>query len=184
MATPLCVTEPPLKGRIRATAKWNELLEDVETGLMFVLMVRVNTLPSGRPRNSWVSPDQEVSGQKVRSREERLHLQGPLSLPLSFPVLLPLSHCGLSSKHMCVPHHDVQNKILKCNRRDSRKKSGRSVIFQVLWLISSFHLGVANLEHGVSDKVWSVSQFATMQTWLRSLCVWAIHTEGFCPLIG
>lgn len=107
-------------------------------------MVSGDTLSSGRSRDSRVSPDQEVSGQKVRSREERLDLQGPLSLPLSLLVLLPLSHCGLSSKHVCVPHHDVQNKVLQHNRKESGGKSGRSVISQVPRSISSFHLRDAN----------------------------------------
>lgn len=149
MATPLCVTEPPLKGRIRATAKRNELLEDLDTELTYILMGRVNTLSGGRPGNSRVPPDQEVSGQKVRSREERLHLQGPLSLPLSVPVLLPLSHCGLSSKHMCVPHHDVQNKILKGEQREVREVCYLPRAAVDIELPSRR----CCLEHGVFDKV-------------------------------
>lgn len=94
-----------------------------------------------------------MSGQEVRSREEGLNLQEPLSLPLSLPVLLPLSRCGLPSKHVCVPHHDVQNKVLKHKRRESGGESGRSVISRELRSISGFHLGDANVEGGVGDKV-------------------------------
>lgn len=115
-------------------------------------MLSGNTLTRGRPRNSRVSPDQQVSGQKVGSREERLDLQGPLPLPLPFPVLLPLSHRGLPSKHMCVPHHDVQNKILKHNRGERRK------VREVCYLSSAavdIELPSARceLERGVGDKV-------------------------------
>ena len=46
-----------------------------------------------------------------------------LSLSLSF---LSLSHCGLSSKHVRMSRHDVQNKILnKTHTVESSRKSGR-----------------------------------------------------------
>lgn len=106
------------------------------TGAGSEITDRLITLSGGRLGNSRVSPDQQVSGQEVGSREEGLHLQGPLSFPLPLPVLLPLPHRGLASKHVRMAHHDVQNKILNKTHSEEQRgggsgsgESGRSVIF-------------------------------------------------------
>lgn len=118
-----------------------------------------------------------MSGQEVRSWEESLYLQRPLSFPLSLPV--PLPHCGLSSEHMCMPHHDVQNKILNKNRPESRRKSGRSVISEVLWFISSFHLRDFN-----SNREWLIryevchNLLQCRPDWGHCVCEWCTQ-RGF-----
>lgn len=66
------------------------------------------------------------------SREERVHLQRPLPLPLPLSILLSLPYCGLSSKHMRMSRHDVQNKILNKTQSGEQKK-----VREVCYLLSA-----------------------------------------------